>query len=424
MSEITVIDSLMGSGKTTWAIDKINSIDKCIYITPFLDEIYRIHEKCEHIYTPEYGIKDVNNKLISKTDQFSNLISMLIDKQKICITHALFQRIPLGMIELLKNSGYVIILDEVLEIVTDAKISGQTIAIMKGYNLISIDENGIVNWNDEVFDSLPNNEYMYEFQNIRTWSKEKRLVLINNKFYFWQFPIELFNCFNVIYILTYLFEYSIMNYYFKKYDIQYKLKSIKQVDNKYELCEYYKPDLSKYKELVNIYIPKNSKLDKRQIEKNKYGMFSATWYDVLNENDTDIKKLHLDITNYRLHYNDLECTQKNSMWTVYKGNDNETQKKLIGSLLKENNFAACNLRSTNLWSDKINLFYLINRYMNPTIKNNYFQYQKINEDGYALSEMIQWIWRSAIRNDQKINVFVPSVRMRNILIKWLNDETI
>ena len=33
--------------------------------------------------------------------------------------------------------------------------------------------------------------------------------------------------------------------------------------------------------------------------------------------------------------------------------------------------------------------------------------------------MIQWIWRSRIRNDQDINIYIPSVRMRNLLNSWI-----
>ncbi|MCT9509257.1 hypothetical protein KTJ05_18660, partial [Acinetobacter baumannii] len=38
------------------------------------------------------------------------------------------------------------------------------------------------------------------------------------------------------------------------------------------------------------------------------------------------------------------------------------------------------------------------------------------------SEMVQWIWRSAIREGNPINIYVPSSRMRSLLQRWLNDE--
>ncbi len=47
---------------------------------------------------------------------------------------------------------------------------------------------------------------------------------------------------------------------------------------------------------------------------------------------------------------------------------------------------------------------------------------EISQDEYSLSEMIQFIWRSRIRNNQPIKLYIPSSRMRNLLIRWLDDE--
>ena len=46
----------------------------------------------------------------------------------------------------------------------------------------------------------------------------------------------------------------------------------------------------------------------------------------------------------------------------------------------------------------------------------------MDQDGYALSEMLQWIWRSAIRDGKEINLYIPSKRMRTLLTDWI-DET-
>jgi hypothetical protein len=46
----------------------------------------------------------------------------------------------------------------------------------------------------------------------------------------------------------------------------------------------------------------------------------------------------------------------------------------------------------------------------------------VDGDMYALSSLIQWVWRSAIRDGKPIILYVPSSRMRGLLIKWLNDE--
>lgn len=77
---------------------------------------------------------------------------------------------------------------------------------------------------------------------------------------------------------------------------------------------------------------------------------------------------------------------------------------------------------TNDFKHKKHLVYTINRYVN-TVLYNYFKekYQiTIDQDAFALSELVQWIWRSAIRDGEEITVYIPSLRMRKLLIEWLN----
>ena len=45
----------------------------------------------------------------------------------------------------------------------------------------------------------------------------------------------------------------------------------------------------------------------------------------------------------------------------------------------------------------------------------------IDEDTWALSELLQWIFRSAIREHKEINIYIPSERMRSLLLEWLNS---
>ncbi len=40
---------------------------------------------------------------------------------------------------------------------------------------------------------------------------------------------------------------------------------------------------------------------------------------------------------------------------------------------------------------------------------------------YALSILVQWIFRSAIRNGREIWVYVPSARMRYLLTRWIEN---
>ena len=85
-SKITVVDSIMGSGKTSWSIQHINNglSENFLYITPFLDEVERIikHTRRE-FYQP-----------INKGDGKLTAINELLAYQEdIASTHELFKHL-------------------------------------------------------------------------------------------------------------------------------------------------------------------------------------------------------------------------------------------------------------------------------------------------------------------------------------------
>ena len=86
-------------------------------------------------------------------------------------------------------------------------------------------------------------------------------------------------------------------------------------------------------------------------------------------------------------------------------------------------FISISSRSTNDFRHKESMLYLANRYLKP-IKSAYFSKggSPIDQEQWALSEMLQWLWRGCIRDGKPMNVFIPSVRMRTLLIEWLDGE--
>ena len=62
--------------------------------------------------------------------------------------------------------------------------------------------------------------------------------------------------------------------------------------------------------------------------------------------------------------------------------------------------------------------------MNPLIKKFFQQHGvEVDEDGFALSEMLQFIWRSAIREGNEIWIYIPSIRMRTLLTDWIEENS-
>jgi len=105
------------------------------------------------------------------------------------------------------------------------------------------------------------------------------------------------------------------------------------------------------------------------------------------------------------------------MWTCFK----TYQNKIKSDLASNRNFIAINARATNDFANKKYLAYLVNRYLHPSFIQFFAQRDiHVDQDKFALSELVQWIWRSAIRNGEKIYLYIPSERMRGLLQNWLD----
>ena len=85
-------------------------------------------------------------------------------------------------------------------------------------------------------------------------------------------------------------------------------------------------------------------------------------------------------------------------------------------------FVSCNARATNEYRHKKNLAYVVNIFNNPMILK-FFRSKdvKVDENTFALSELIQWMFRSQLRDGKKINIYIPSKRMRTLLENWLQQ---
>lgn len=124
--EITVVDSIMGSGKTSWAFQYIDSAPrntKFIFITPYLDEIERILNS-----TSKQFVQPESQGKYTKLDSFKKEVE---DGNNIAATHRLFQMCDAELIQLIAAENYVLILDEVMNVIDEVKITKDDIQILK-----------------------------------------------------------------------------------------------------------------------------------------------------------------------------------------------------------------------------------------------------------------------------------------------------
>ena len=65
--------------------------------------------------------------------------------------------------------------------------------------------------------------------------------------------------------------------------------------------------------------------------------------------------------------------------------------------------------------------YLYDQYPNPYIARWLGNSTKEFADAYALTELIQLVWRSRVRRGEPIIVYLPSSRMRALFETWLRE---
>lgn len=400
---INIIDSIMGSGKTSWAIQYMNDaspLERFIYITPYLDEVKRIQENTER----DFFEPNNNNKDGSKMRSLKELIA---DGKDIVSTHSLFQTADDELLELLTDSGYTLILDEVMDVIDKAKVTERDICDLKALGHIKIENNRVI-WTCVDYDTNA------KYADIMRLSKAGNLFYHRGKFLIWAFPPRIFEAFSEVYVMTYLFNGQIQRYYFDLYGFDYEYHAVKHDGDKYMIVEYNpeNEDRKKLYQLINVYEGKKNNLG------DDYYALSAGKLKNMSADKTEETQKAI----YGYFRNDVKAKAKEIIWTTVKGDGDRVRKELSGKGYAKS-FLQCNARATNEYQDRWALAYVFNRFMNP-IERAFFEDNgvTVDQDLLAVSDLLQWIYRSRIRNGEPIELFLPSSRMRKLLKQWANYE--
>ena len=403
--KVNIVDAIMGAGKTQSIMNYINQSEpdkKFLVITPFLDEItrYRTYCKEKNFKSPKF------EKQKTKLDN----IKYLIEKgENIVSTHALFQKFDNELIDICRAQNYTLIMDEVANVIDEYTITKQDFEILKNTYVTINPETKQLIWKEEYSD------YKGKFDNEKRLCELGSLVCYGNDLMVWLFPIETFNSFRNIFILTYKFELQLQRYYYDYYGLQYKFWSVEGNDlENYHLVDY-NPNKNyldyNYEKLIHI-----CEMDKMNLIGDRDTDLSKSWYS-RNKNNTSIKVLKNNIINF--FRNIRNNNSSDNIWTTFK----DYQSLLKGKGYTKG-YLPLNSRATNEYRDRTSVVYPVNRYLNPFVKN-FFNINGIDvdENGFALSEMLQFIWRSAIRDGKEVWVYIPSVRMRNLLKQWIKQNS-
>lgn len=403
---VYVCDSIMGSGKSMSAITFMNEHQgrRFIYITPYLEEAARIKAGCPdlHFIEPSKKIEKYGWKKIEHTR------ALIEEGANISTTHQAFIGYKPEMLDTIREMQYTVIIDENINMLERFEIHPDDIKIAEEAGYIK-EENGIYSLTGAPYHGDKFNEVFFTMQSRELIHVKDRK---DNGYFYWALPPDLITAFKDVYMLTYLFDGQSLHHFLEIYSIPYERIGIhRDEDGTYRFGDYpgYTPDYV-YHMRDKIHILDNKKMN--EIGDSHYAL-SMNWFKSGRGNTNELKK---NIYNYfRNICRDIPADQK--IWGAYK----DCVKRLQGKGYTKG-FTTFNMRATNDYRNCVSLVYAANVFMNAAEKFFYTSHGiSVDEDQYALSIAVQWIWRSAIREGNDVYIYIPSRRMRDIINKWIDS---
>lgn len=402
---IHVIDSICGSRKTGTMFKAIKASpeERYLYITPFLSEIEdRIPKEMKGM-----GFHSPNNLGKGKLSDFKRLAERGVN---IASTHVLFGMFTPEIVDLLIEKEYILVIDEAVNCVglipTEFKPSDCRALLAGDFVLIDEGNRGKLSWNEERY-PLHDGKY----STIRNLCNMEMLYSHKGIFLFWEYSPTLLRGLQEVYVLTYLFGGSGMKGWLEINKIPY------------EMIDPEEWGLRSEKEIKDV-IRKNLTIGENRTltnAKQQRGTLSDSWF----------QKCSLDSSNkYRSIMRSYVVTHGIRgdvlFWTTFKAHAKKLAaagySKGINGNPEDKCFLPMNLRAVNNYAHKTHCIYSLNRFVNP-IEAQYIRANggSVDEDMFALGELIQFMFRGCIRNGEPMNILLLSHRMRKLLEDWLEE---
>jgi hypothetical protein len=380
---------------------------KFIFVTQFLTEVERIKTKCagRDFVSPDSDLDSGKTKL-------SDVRHLLREGRNIATTHALFVSCTDDIKQSLRDQKYVLILDETVDIMRMSGLKPCDMNMLIQNEIVSEDANGQIVWR---YDDYEKDDYDGggKFSKEVLLTKSKNLLKYDDDYFFWSIPPELFSCFHEVYVLSYLFRSQMLRCFFDLYGLRYELIGVKHDETGYTFCDISEMD-RKHDLRDKIHILEHRKLNAVGAKRSDLSV-SSYLFNKHAEGEGLADKIRKNLVN--LFRNIYNAPSDQIMWTVFKDfKDAASDKKY------RNGFVTYNRRASNEYANRRYLAYCVNNFMRPW-EARYYRDRgvEVDQDGYALSILVQWIFRSAIRNGEEIWLYLPSARMRSLLKQWLDN---
>jgi hypothetical protein len=252
-----------------------------------------------------------------------------------------------------------------------------------------------------------------------------------------QVPPAMFEAANEVIVVTYMFSTSAMNSFMllHGYTVEYLvIPELVEAEKKIKVMLRDKLKIIEIKAVDKFF------------ETYKDTALSHAWWDkAIKDGNAAVmfKKISSWLNNDKEHKDSFYFSTPS---TVVKNSDSSISrakplldrikiKYLIDNLvhIKENkdtgveevvpNWLANNTRATNKYKERTLCICLMNVYPNLGVQHYLKDYGvPVDADSYALSEILQYIWRGCIRDHKEMSVYIGSKRMKRLVQEWLASE--
>ena len=404
---IHIVDSVMGTGKTQACIAwmRQHPEQKYLYVTPYLDECSRIQASA-----PELDFQQPQENKTKSAD----LLRLLSEGKNITTTHELLSLMKDSDVEYIKKFKYILFLDEELSCIENLSIEFADLDFLMKNNFVQVEQN-----TKEVRWTNPDNKKSKLIGHYKEDIQRKPHYLVKDNVLMWLFQLDVLKAFESVYILTFLFSSSIMAGYLINNDVSFDFCHVENGSFADGYKRVTQEEKASFKELIEIYEGSyNDNWYGKTRKKDDRFLLSQNWFSK-QSNSVRINQLRNNAYNF-VRYK-CKAHKEDVLWTSYKDYAGVLTSDKLTYQSRKSNWLAWNTKATNQYADRTVLVYLLNVFPNPLFKN-YLENDnfKFNEDDYALSALLQWIWRSAIRSGKKVTIYIPAPRMRQLLTDWLN----
>ncbi|SMC55401.1 hypothetical protein SAMN02746065_10489 [Desulfocicer vacuolatum DSM 3385] len=433
---IKVIDAVMGTGKSTWAIQQLKATgQRTIVVLPYRAEIKRYADALLED-TPELNVTALYDDIEGQNKQ-ERFEDALQDAHVIITTHTLLKDfLKLHLFQLIEEGHWHLLMDEAIATFEPIKSLSKT--MLDGWLVNGIVEIRQLNERLRKIEPVSGVTEMYtRADNFMTTPVEKYLLkglMVNDMlavkdqsakgFFTFSLSESRLKSFKSMTVLTYMFLGSDLDYWCRMKGIGVAhLELTRDAEDLFHLASHSgQYSGAMFKSFIEI-------LDVKSSFGNERGQLSATSSRALKKkskrNITMINEVQKDLKrhfrnrkkNQVIEPEDFMYASLSDIRGIWSGKDLPT--KFIG----ESTWVPYNKRGVNGYAHKHNLAFLYNVFQHLAVKqtvNSVISEDSCySEDTLALSTLLQWIWRSAIRKGEKVRVYIPSKRMRDLLINWL-----